>query len=273
LPKTNKAQAGSLSHQQTTNNQQPTTNNYLGIIWLVGAIIDRFWIALDNSVPSWDPADYLNGAMNYWYALQDPQWFSGDWWRSFWLLSTKIPPLTYIITAPFLNLFGTSQDSATLVLLLFNALLLVSVYGLGRILFSSEVGLWAAAICQLLPALSRYRLIYLLDYPVTAIVAFSFWLLTLWYLSPISKSKESHGAGFFRLFQKYAPWWRAAAFGLALGVALMVKQTTLLFLLLPLLWVLIVNLQQRNWLKLVQLILVLLYLYLSGVFGIALTGC
>ena len=226
----------------------------MGIIWLVGAIIDRFWIALDNSVPSWDPADYLNGAMNYWYALQDPQWFSGDWWRSFWLLSTKIPPLTYIITAPFLNLFGTSQDSATLVLLLFNALLLVSVYGLGRILFSSEVGLWAAAICQLLPALSRYRLIYLLDYPVTAIVAFSFWLLTLWYLSPISKSKESHGAGFFRLFKKYAPWWRAAAFGLALGVALMVKQTTLLFLLLPLLWVLIVNLQQRNWLKLVQLI-------------------
>ena len=44
----------------------------LGIIWLAGALCDRLWFALDRSVPAWDQADYLNGAMNYWQALQAP---------------------------------------------------------------------------------------------------------------------------------------------------------------------------------------------------------
>lgn len=203
-------------------------------MWLVGALSDRLWFTLDRSVPAWDPADYLNGAMNYWQALQAPQWLSGEWWRHFWLLSTKIPPLTYIVTAPFLNLFGTSQDAATLVLLLFQGILLISVYGLGVVLFSSEIGLWAAGICQLLPALSHYRLIYLLDYPVAAVVALSFWLLTLWYFK--------------------GGWFRGIAFGLSLGVALMVKQTVLLFLFLPWLWVFLVNLRQRKGKLLLQLL-------------------
>jgi len=31
----------------------------LGIIWLIGAVGDRIWFALDHSVPAWDQADYL----------------------------------------------------------------------------------------------------------------------------------------------------------------------------------------------------------------------
>ncbi|HEY9874405.1 MAG TPA: hypothetical protein V6D12_13275, partial [Candidatus Obscuribacterales bacterium] len=68
----------------------------LGLIWLVGAVGDRIWFALDHSAPAWDQAEYLTGSLNYWQALQNPQWFSGDWWTSFWQLSTKVPPLTFI---------------------------------------------------------------------------------------------------------------------------------------------------------------------------------
>ena len=150
------------------------------MMWLGMALCDRLWYAIDHSAPAWDQADYLNGALNYWDALKDIHLFNGSWWHSFWLLSSKIPPLHYILTAPFLNIFGLSADSASLVMLFYSALLLVSVYGLGVLLFDASVGLWAAGLSILLPGLYYYRLEFLLDYPLSAIVAFTFYLLTLW---------------------------------------------------------------------------------------------
>jgi len=39
----------------------------LGIIWLIGAVGDRIWFALDHSVPAWDQADYLTGLIGRLY--------------------------------------------------------------------------------------------------------------------------------------------------------------------------------------------------------------
>ena len=208
----------------------------LAIIWLGVTICDRVWFFLDNSVPAWDQADYLNGTLNYWHALQNPQWFDGDWWRSFWLLSNKIPPLHYILTTPFINIWGTSADAASIVIIFYNALLLISVYGLGVALFDVNIGLWAAGLCQVLPGLYYYRLEFLLDYPLTAIVTFSFYLLTLW---KVSKKKS---------------WVIAIAFGFSFGLSLLLKQTALFFLLIPIIWVLFACLKDRQWLRVTQLI-------------------
>lgn len=218
----------------------------LGIIWLVGAVSDRIWFALDHSVPAWDQADYLTGSLNYWRALQQPQWFSGEWWTSFWLLTSKVPPFTYIATAIVQHLFGTGADQATLVLLLFSAMLLGSVYGLGVQLFSIEVGLWAAGLCQLLPGIYQYRLDFLLDYPLTAVVTLSFFCLTVWRNCRTRTTEE----------RKTQPreWFWAAAFGLSLGLALMVKQTALFFLLTPILWVVFGTIRHRAWGRLAQLV-------------------
>nr|WP_242020146.1 glycosyltransferase family 39 protein [Trichocoleus sp. FACHB-40] len=260
----------------------------MGIIWLVGAVCDRIWFALDRSVPSWDQADYLTGSLNYWKALQHPQWFSGEWWESFWQLSSKVPPLTYIATAIVQNLFGTGPDSATLVNLLFSAILLASVYGLGVQLFSVEVGLWAAGLCQLLPGLYRYRLDFLLDFPLTAVVTLSFYCLTAWRSSrnilrltsplkregspisphflgdgiesfgqPLPRSIESSRTAEAQRTQR-REWFWAAAFGLSLGLALMVKQTALFFLLAPVLWVGVGVIRHRAWGRLAQLVFSLL---------------
>jgi 4-amino-4-deoxy-L-arabinose transferase-like glycosyltransferase len=211
----------------------------LGIIWLMGLIIDRIWFGLDKSVPAWDQADYLNGAMIYGNALQTPDFFNYKWWRNFWLLSNKIPPLTYILTAPFLTIFAPSADSATLVLSLFSAILLISVYALGRLFFNKQIALYACILCQLLPGLYFYRLEFLLDYPLTAIVTFSFACLSFWY---------------FNKNQKLG-WWLAILWGLSLGIGLMIKQTYLFFLFLPIIWVLVTSLIQKKWSKLIQLIL------------------
>nr|WP_199299773.1 MULTISPECIES: glycosyltransferase family 39 protein [unclassified Coleofasciculus] len=217
----------------------------LGIIWLVGAVSDRIWFALDHSVPAWDQADYLTGSLNYWRALQQPQWFSGEWWTSFWLLTSKVPPFTYIAAAIVQHLFGTGADQATLVLLLFSAMLLGSVYGLGVQLFSIEVGLWAAGLCQLLPGIYQYRLDFLLDYPLTAVVTLSFFCLTVWRNCRTAEAQRT---------QRTREWVWAAAFGLSLGLALMVKQTALFFLLTPILCVGFGAIRHRAWGRLAQLV-------------------
>ncbi len=211
----------------------------LGLIWLVGSVSDRLWFALDHSVPAWDQAQHLNSSLNYWQALQQPHWLDRQWWTSFWQLSTKFPPLTFIATAIVEQIFGTGIDSATLVNLFFSAILLAAVYGLGVQLFSPSVGLWAAAICQLLPGLYRIRLDYLLDYPLTAVVTLSFWCLTVW--RDIGQTAPPQTDKRIKLpitnYQLGIGWFWAVAFGISFGLALLVKQTALFFLLTPVLWV------------------------------------
>ncbi|NEQ65131.1 MAG: phospholipid carrier-dependent glycosyltransferase [Symploca sp. SIO2D2] len=214
----------------------------LGLIWLLGALCDRFWLALDHSIPAWDETNHLTGSLNYLDALQHAQWFSGEWWRSLWMLSSKNPPLTYIITAPFQQVFGTGPDQAILVNLLFSAILLSSVYKLGQHLFNQQVGLWAAGLCVLLPRLYEFRIHYLLDYSLTALIAASFCCLTVW------RDTKTRRQG----------WLWSLGFGICLGSAMMVKQSTLFFLFVPLLWLVFKALRRKVWQRLAQLSLGLL---------------
>ncbi|MEX0271964.1 phospholipid carrier-dependent glycosyltransferase [Leptolyngbyaceae cyanobacterium UHCC 1019] len=284
----------------------------LGGVWLVGAVLDRTWLALDHSIPPWDPADYLTGTLIYWNALTTtPHWFSSSWWTDLWLLSSKIPPLVYISTVPFLNVFGTGIDQSFWVMLLYSAILLAAVYSLGTFLFDWKVGLWAAILSTLMPILYQLRLEFLLDHPVTAMVTLCFTSLTLWRgvsrqqkkkttelltiesipIKPIPIEKDeatlvaldaiqpsnpalstssqtpsetiresvdlhpiSHNS-FLLPLAPYLPWLLAALFGITLGLALMTKQTSLLFMLVPMLWVLGEILWRREWQRLGQFVL------------------
>ncbi|MEO0837367.1 MAG: glycosyltransferase family 39 protein [Cyanobacteria bacterium J06643_5] len=220
----------------------------LATIWLLGTICDRVWFDLDKSIPSWDQADYLTGSLNYLQALQNPDLLNGEWWQNLWLLSSKIPPFTYIVTAFVQDIYGKGYDEASLVMLGFSAVLILSVYGLGKILFSETVGLWAAALCQVMPALYRYRLEFLLDYPLAAVVTLSFFCLTLWFFSnfPSSPSPPSLIHAIF--------------FGLSFGLTLMVKQTALFFLITPIILVVITSIKKGWWGRILQL---------SGAFGLS----
>ncbi|MEG4342909.1 phospholipid carrier-dependent glycosyltransferase [Microcoleus sp. A003_D6] len=241
----------------------------LGTIWLLGAVSDRLWFALDRSIPAWDQAEYLTSTLNYLQALQQPQWFSGEWWTNFWLLSTKIPPLAYILTVPFLQVFGAEGDRATLVHLLFSGILLASVYSLGVQLFNRQVGLWAAAICVLLPGLYRFRLQFLLDFPLTAAITFAFYCLTMWkqegsaadlVADLTERTKLEEGT---KKKHKFSPsptlplsqssfFW-AIAFGISLGLSILVKHTTVLFLFTPIVWLAVGAVRQKAWGRLAQL--------------------
>ncbi|MEB3358483.1 MAG: glycosyltransferase family 39 protein [Synechococcales bacterium] len=211
---------------------------WLGLIWLASASFDLGWLLLDQSVPSWDPADHLIGALNYRWALLQAQWFSQDWWSGLWTLSSKYPPLLYLSTAPFLIFLGTGSDQAIAVNLLYSAILLISVYGIGQALFNPRVGLWAAGLCVLFPQFYTLRSQYFMDYPLTALTALSFWLLTLW--RNASRQRDQ--------------WTLGLGFGVCFGLALLMKQTALFFFIVPLIWVLGEALWSRAGSRVTQLI-------------------
>lgn len=210
---------------------------WLILIWSFGFIVDRIWFSLDNSIPPWDPSEYLNGVMVYKEALKNPDFFDGSWWREFWLLSNKIPPLMYIFTAPFFLILGASVDHGNLVLSLFSLILLISLFYLGSLFFNPKIALFACLLIQLIPALYYYRLEFLLDYPLTVIVTFSFTIFSYWYFT---KTKSS--------------WWLAIILGISLGLGIMLKQTFIFFLFLPIIFAFISLFIYKKWHKLTQLI-------------------
>lgn len=143
-----------------------------------------------------------------------------------------------------MQVFGTNADAATAILSVFSAVLLFSIYGLGVQLFNPKVGIIAAGFCQILPGLYRYRTEFVLDYPVTAIVALNFFCLTLWKQSACDVNNPSRRS-----------WLWTILTGIAFGVALMIKQTVVLFLLLPILLLIGITIRQRKWQNIVQILL------------------
>lgn len=219
----------------------PTTTQdlqRLGWLWLAATLCDRLWFWLDHRIPAWDQSNHLTGALNHLHSLQNARWLDGAWWHSYWQLSNKYPPLTYTLTAPFQWLFGVGIDQATLLNSVLLAVLLVTVYVLGRHLCDRQVGLWAAVICVLMPNLYYWRLDYLLDWTVLTCTVVAFTALTIW------RSRS----------QQRQQWLWAILFGLAWGLGLMAKQNVMFFLFIPLVWVGFGRLWRRRWGQIAQLI-------------------
>ncbi|MGD1860073.1 MAG: glycosyltransferase family 39 protein [Leptolyngbyaceae cyanobacterium] len=214
--------------------------NDLGRIWVLwaGAIaIAAAWILIDQRPPAWDQAEHLSLSMNFWWTLTRGNWLSAEGWRHLWMLSPKYPPVLYLVTAGIHTFFGPGPDIAILANAVFALGLLVATYGLGRHLFSPQIGVLAAGLTLLMPRLLKTALDFQLDYAVTAMVVVSVWCLTVW--------RDA----------KRPPrqWAWMLAFGVSYGLALMTKQSALLFLVVPLAWVILANLWQRRWGRLLQL--------------------
>ncbi|EAM52654.1 phospholipid carrier-dependent glycosyltransferase [Crocosphaera watsonii WH 8501] len=209
----------------------------LGLIWLGGNLCDRLWLILDHSLPAWDQSNHLTKSLQYFYSLNSPEIFNGEWWRNFWMISTKYPPFTYIVGAFFQKIFGLGNDQALLSNLLYNGILIVSIYFIGKTLFSSEVGLWSAGLSMLFPRLYQTRLQFLIDTPSMTLTVACFCCLTFWKVET-NRQKQ---------------WLWTILFGLGWGLALLSKQSIMFFLFIPLLYLGITHLWSKKWERVLQL--------------------
>ena len=63
----------------------------LALLWLISSGLDRLWLHLDQRLPAWDQADYLNSALDHGRALGLIEGGSWQGWQALLDLSPKIP--------------------------------------------------------------------------------------------------------------------------------------------------------------------------------------
>ena len=192
----------------------------LAALWGVGTAADRLWLALDQRLPSWDQADYLNSALDHGRALGliPPGTWGG--WLALLDLSPKIPPLASLVNGSVMAIAGDHPDQASWALAVWQALLVGVVALWGRQLLGRGFGLLCATLLLLVPALVHLRVDFTLDLPLAASAALALWLLGRWQAPAPAGGR----------------WGQLLAAALAMAAALLVKQSALLLLAGPLLW-------------------------------------
>ena len=183
----------------------------LAALWGVGTAADRLWLALDQRLPSWDQADYLNSALDHGRALGliPPGTWGG--WLALLDLSPKIPPLASLVNGSVMAIAGDHPDQASWALAVWQALLVGVVALWGRQLLGRGFGLLCATLLLLVPALVHLRVDFTLDLPLAASAALALWLLGRWQAPAPAGGR----------------WGQLLAAALAMAAALLVKQSAL----------------------------------------------
>ena len=189
-------------------------------LWLVSTWIDRSWLSADQSLPSWDQAEYLSSAIEHGRGLgllEQGRWLG---WAALLDLSPKIPPLSSLISGAVIAVAGDGPAQASWVLSLWHGVLLITVACWGRQLKGPSLGLLAALVVAIAPAMAEHRVEFSLDLPLAASTTLALWLLYRW------QSQDPLGGR----------WHQAVMAAGAIAAGLLIKQSALLIVALPALW-------------------------------------
>ena len=189
----------------------------LGLIGVACIALQRLWLLSHPAYLSWDQADYLNSAVDHGRALGCLAPASWPGWGGLLNLSPKIPPLASLVNGCVLAVSGDSPDQAREALLVWLGALLLVIAGWGRQLLGPRFGLLAAALVACSPGIWQVAIRYSLDLPLTAGIALALWLLGRWQRRTAPNPLLSLGAA------------------LAVAAAILIKQSALLFLAVPVL--------------------------------------
>lgn len=200
---------------------------------LIGIVLSLLilWNILDPTPPAWDEAQHLLQAQAFGQhgsRLLHTESLEG-WWHTFWFLSQRYPPLTYILGIPFSigQVFSRAHGQVLNLGLLF--LLIFATIRIGSYFRAKEVGWLAGSILVLYPAISGLAHVYMTDLPLTVGVTIGYWATLAYWIRP--------------------GWKQALALGSSLGIILLIKWNGILFLGFPLIWILLQTFLSRSWIQ------------------------
>jgi 4-amino-4-deoxy-L-arabinose transferase-like glycosyltransferase len=146
----------------------------LALLWLFHAVNNSLWHSANVTMLGSDRVAHLLQSLAYYQALNP---LSLDSISQIITYHTFYPPLFHLSVALFYSLFGVSADAAAMANLIYMAVLLFAVYGIGKRMFDAKVGLLAAFLVSILPivfCLSRYTYV---EYAFMSMTALSVYLL------------------------------------------------------------------------------------------------
>ena len=194
------------------------------------------WLARDTYPPSCDLSLHLQNTLRYQNLIEQRSTLYELASARHELLPdlgrdpmVHYPPLMYLVALPIDYLFGELgeiwplyldldlEDTAVMVNVVFMAILLFAVYGIGKTLWNKNIGLFTAFVLSMFPGVFGTSRIFFPDIALAAMVALSIYLLI----------RTDH----FRN-RKYS-----ILFGISLGLGALTKVTYFLFVCGPLIWV------------------------------------
>jgi 4-amino-4-deoxy-L-arabinose transferase-like glycosyltransferase len=168
-----------MSARSAARATEPRWVRYLTAAILLGLFafhtaVNWTWTATNVTLMGWDRSSHLAKTLIYNDILREinlRSLFTALTWP--W----NRPPLPFLSVVPFYRLFGVSTDVALMSNCLYLAILLWSVYGIGRQLYGRRVALLAAFLVSFYPILFSISRLSYVDYALTAMVALGIYLL------------------------------------------------------------------------------------------------
>lgn len=183
----------------------------LAVLLALAAVLaaaNIWWAVLEQRPPHWDMARHLVTSLDYAEAARTGHW--GTLLRGYFYY----PPLLYLMVLPWYWLGSSSIVMAVAANIFWLGLLILSVYGLGRLIWDRRTGLVVAVVAVGTPMLVTQLKEFQTDAPLAAVTAAACYALL--------KTKR-----FYRL------GWSVGA-GIVLGAGLLLKWTFGLVMLVPL---------------------------------------
>ena len=196
---------------------------------IISFFCDFYWNGIFELVPAWDQGFHLSNVYRFTNLLNETNILQESWWNSFWTVTDNYRgPLSYIISAKIINIFGISLKNAILSNTFFNIITLLSIYIFCKKFISKEVGLFSCVIYTFNPFIFNIRNDYLIDLQQVSFIYLSWLILSLWYFS----TNKQICLAFFS--------------GISLGLLFLTKPVSLGFLFIPVLLIIVKKIYKKN---------------------------
>ena len=141
------------------------------ILWMVGT--NLIWILLDTRPPSYDQGLHLFRTFNYWEAISSG---SENWWQDVLNVEPFYPPFYHLSLIPLSLFFGFTLDTGVIGNSCYMVILILSAYGIGKLLYSRKVGLFSAFLISCYPMIVGMSREYILGIMLTSITTLAYYL-------------------------------------------------------------------------------------------------
>jgi len=141
------------------------------IIWIFGG--NLIWMLLDIRPPSYDQGLHLFRTFNYWEAMSSG---SVDWWQDMLNVEPFYPPFYHLSLIPLSLIFGFTLDTGVIGNSFYMVIMALSIYGIGKILYTRNAGLIAAFLVSCYPLIVSMSREYIISVMLTAMTTLAYYL-------------------------------------------------------------------------------------------------
>ncbi|MDC1122501.1 glycosyltransferase family 39 protein [Nitrospinaceae bacterium] len=128
---------------------------------------------LDIRPPSYDQGLHLFRTFNYWEAMSSG---SEDWWQDILNVEPFYPPFYHLSLIPLSLIFGFTLDTGVIGNSFYMVIMALSIYGIGKILYTKNVGLIAAFLVSCYPLIVNMSREYIISVMLTAMTTLAYYL-------------------------------------------------------------------------------------------------